>query len=305
MRNGAITRRAMLAGAAAAGALAATGLRAAPAAQLGARSVEVVSDGAFSMPLGMLARDVSLEALEAELIAGGLPAQPRPAALNVTLIRDGEELTLIDCGAGANFVSGAGKLGETLDAAGVDRAKVKRVLFTHAHPDHLWGALDSFDEAAFPEATFHIAEAEHDFWRAADVLSKLPEDRHAFAAGAQRILKALDDRVQRFKPGAEVAPGIVALATPGHTPGHASFAVSGGGSSLIVLGDAITHAVLSFRRPDWATGADQDPAQAVATRRALLDRLANEKLPFIGYHLPAPGLGHAEAKDGAWRYVAG
>lgn len=306
MGASAATRRAMLAGGLAAACCAATtGLRAAPVATLGPRKLEVLSDGGLTLPLGMLARDVAGDALLAELSAAGLPTQGASTALNVTLVRDGDELTLIDCGAGANFMPGAGKLGETMDAAGIDRTKVKRVLFTHAHPDHLWGALDSFDEAAFPEASFHIAEAEHDFWRAPDVFGKLGEDRHAFAAGAQRILKAIDDRLQRFRPGAEVAPGIVALDTPGHTPGHVSFAVSGGGASVVVLGDAITHSVLSFRRPDWATGADHDPAQAVATRRRLLDRLTVEKLPFIGYHLPAPGLGRAEAKDGAWRYAPG
>jgi glyoxylase-like metal-dependent hydrolase (beta-lactamase superfamily II) len=300
------TRRALLAGGLAAATCAiAPRLAAAPVATLGARKVEVFSDGGFSMPLGMLARDVAGDELLAELAAAGLSTQGASTVLNVTLLRDGEDLTLIDCGAGANFMPGAGKLGEALDGAGVDRAKVRRVLFTHAHPDHLWGALDSFDESAFPEASFHIAEAEHDFWRAPDVFGRLPEDRHAFAAGAQRILKALDDRVQRFRPGAEVAPGVVALATPGHTPGHVAFAVSGGGQSVIVLGDAITHPVLSFRKPAWATGADQDPAQATATRRKLLDQLATDRLPFIGYHLPAPGFGRAEAKGGAWAYVPG
>ncbi|MBL8590366.1 MAG: MBL fold metallo-hydrolase [Methylobacteriaceae bacterium] len=301
-----ISRRAALGGAAALlGAATLGAARAAPVATLGARRIEVASDGGFSLPLGMLARDVAPEALLAELAAAGLSTERAATVLNVTLIRDGEELTLIDCGAGGNFMPGAGKLGEALDAAGVDRAKVKRVLFTHAHPDHLWGALDSFDEAAYPEASFHIAAAERDFWLSADVLSKLPEDRHAFAAGAQRILKALGDRVQTFRPGAEVAPGVVALDTAGHTPGHVAFAVSGGGASLVVLGDALTHPALSFRRPDWATGADQDPAQAVATRKKLLDRLATDRLPFIGYHLPTPGLGRAEAKDGAWRYLPG
>lgn len=300
------TRRALLAGGLAAATCATMpALAASPVATLGARRIAVFSDGGFSMPLGMLARDVAGDELLAELAAAGLSTQGATTVLNVTLVRDGDELTLIDCGAGGNFMPGAGKLGEALDAAGVDRAKVRRVLFTHAHPDHLWGALDSFDESAYPEAAFLIAEAEHDFWRAPDVFGKLPEDRHAFAAGAQRIMKALDDRLQRFRPGAEVAPGIIALATPGHTPGHVSFAVSGGGRSVIVLGDAITHPVLSFRRPGWATGADQDPAQAIATRRKLLDQLAADRLPFIGYHLPAPGLGRAEAKDGAWRYVAG
>ncbi|MFX6226410.1 MBL fold metallo-hydrolase, partial [Acinetobacter baumannii] len=75
---------------------------------------------------------------------------------------------------------------QSVETAGIDPAKVTQVLFTHAHPDHRWGALDEFDTPAFPNATHHMAQAEWDFWFAPDVFARLPEERHAFAAGAQR-----------------------------------------------------------------------------------------------------------------------
>ena len=179
------------------------------------------------------------------------------------------------------------------------------MIFTHAHPDHLWGAVDSFGDIAFPEATFLISEAEAAFWTAPDAAKSLPEDRQMFAAGAARVLKEIEARVQRFKPGSEVAPGIVALDTAGHSPGHCSFAISGGGQSLIVLGDALTNAAISFRYPDWRTGGDQDGEKGAATRKRLLDQLATDKLPFTGYHLPEPGLGRAEKAGSAYRFVKG
>jgi hypothetical protein len=46
------------------------------------------------------------------------------------------------------------------------------------------------------------------------------------------------------------------------------------------------------------------PDQAVATRRKLLDRLATDHSKLIGFHLPYPGVGIVERKDGAYRFVA-
>lgn len=277
---------------------------AAPVARLGEREVHVFSDGAFPIPSSILSRERPADAVAAAFKTAGMELDLRNV-LNVTAVKDGDSWTLFDCGAGDKFLPGSGKLLDALDAAGVDRKKVRRVIFTHGHPDHLWGAVDSFDEIAFPEASFLISEAEAAFWTAPDTAGKLPEDRQMFAAGAARVLKSIEAKIIRFKPGAEVAPGIVALDTAGHSPGHTSFAVSGGGQSLIVVGDAITNAAISFLHPDWRTGGDQDSEKGIATRKRLLDQLATDKLPFIGYHLPEPGIGRAERKDGAYRYVKG
>ena len=57
--------------------------------------------------------------------------------------------------------------------------------------------------------------------------------------------------------------------------------------------------------PGWKPMADHEPDRAIATRKALLDRLAAGKTRVIGYHLPYPGTGYVERKDGAYRFVAG
>jgi glyoxylase-like metal-dependent hydrolase (beta-lactamase superfamily II) len=301
------TRRVFLSGLLASGALALVpGLaRAVEVARVGTRSIHVLSDGGFTLPLSMLARGVPPDELIALLAAEGLPTDEIRSVLNVTLIRDGESWTIIDCGAGANFLPGSGQLAANLEAAGIDRAKVARVLFTHAHPDHLWGAIDEFDSDLFPNARYQISEREFAFWTAADVYSRLPEDRHSFAAGAQRILKVIDEKLERFTPGSEVAPGILAVDTAGHTPGHVSFEIGGEGASLLVIGDALTHPIISFRYPDWRTVSDTDPDHGVATRWRLLDQLATRRIPIIGYHLPMPGLGRVERAGSAFRFVAG
>jgi glyoxylase-like metal-dependent hydrolase (beta-lactamase superfamily II) len=122
-------------------------------------------------------------------------------------------------------------------------------------------------------------------------------------AGAQRYLKELAPVLSTFKGGEEVLPGIAAIATPGHTPGHMSFEIRNGSESTIVLGDTMAHPLLAFAYPEIATGADQDGDVAVATRKKLLDRIASEKLSFIGYHLPNGGRGRAERSGSAFRFV--
>lgn len=294
----------MAAGAAAAGmVLVPGGASAAPVARLGAKEVHVFSDGSFPVPANIITRDRTLEEVEAAYKAEGqVPAFRN--VLNVTAVKEGDGWTLFDCGSGDKFLPGSGKLLDALDAAGVDRKMVKRLIFSHGHPDHLWGAVDSFGEPAFPDAEHMMAEAELAFWLG-DAAKSLPPERQMFAAGATRVLGDIKDRIKTFKPGAEVAPGVLAVDSAGHTPGHCCFMLSGGGQSLMVLGDAITNAVISFRHPDWQSGADQDPAKGVATRKRLLDQLSADRTPFIGYHLTEPGIGHAEKKDTAYRFVKG
>jgi glyoxylase-like metal-dependent hydrolase (beta-lactamase superfamily II) len=271
--------------------------------QIGAAELAVLSDGTITLPGSMLARNAPREEVTSLLTAAGLPTEEVTNALNVPVLRTGDTLVMFDCGAGRNFLPTTGRLPDSMERAGMDPAKVKHVLFTHAHPDHLWGALDEFDTPACLNATYHLAQTEWDFWFDPGVYGRLPEDRHAFAAGAQRVLKALEPQLKRFRPGEEVVPGIAAIDTAGHTPGHVSFEVRLGGDPFVIVGDAFTHPVLSFARPDWTTGFDQDDASAAASRRRLIGKLASEKLAFSAYHLPGGGLGRAEAHGTSFRLV--
>jgi glyoxylase-like metal-dependent hydrolase (beta-lactamase superfamily II) len=96
---------------------------------------------------------------------------------------------------------------------------------------------------------------------------------------------------------------VEAVSTYGHTPGHMSFMVEGGGEPVLIVGDAITNSVISFEKPDWPTGSDQDPALGAKTRTALLDRMAGDKARIIGFHFPHPAGGSVERKGSAYRFV--
>ena len=270
--------------------------------KLGPFEITVLSDGHLTIPTRLLARNVAEAEIKSAL---GLGAEMVTPPCNVTLVRTPSEAILIDVGAGPHFMPGAGKLAEALEAAGIDRKSITKVVFTHAHPDHLWGVLDDFDDAPmFPNASYSISAAELSFWSAEDAVSRLPEDRQNFAPGAKRNLGRIKEKLQPVQPGQDIASGMRVLDTSGHTAGHVSVELSAGGAAVVVLGDALTHPVLSFAHPDWMPAADHhDPQRAVAMRRALLDKLATDRQRIIGFHLPFPGIGIVERSGSAYRFV--
>lgn len=272
---------------------------------LGETKVTVLTDGGLTLPASTLAANVPEAERTAFLTGHGQDPVTRASALNITLLQKGDALILVDTGAGMNFFEDAGLLADSFDSAGIDREAVTHVLLTHAHPDHVWGIIDDFDESErFPNAAYLMGAAEWDFWMNPDFLTSTPEEIHAFGLGAQRNLGAVADKVTRVGADHAVVPGVTMIATPGHTPGHMSVLVEDGGAQLLVTGDALTHPTISFERPDWQPSTDQIPEQAAKTRRALLDRAATDGLMLVGYHLPWPGVGRVEVKDTAWRYVA-
>jgi glyoxylase-like metal-dependent hydrolase (beta-lactamase superfamily II) len=246
---------------------------------------------------------VPQEELVALLEANDLPIDALRPDCNVSLWRGEGRLVLFDVGAGHNFMDSAGQLFDALSSANIDPADVTDVVFTHAHPDHLWGLTDDFDDLVFANAAYHIGQTEWDYWNSPDTLSQVPESQQSFVVGAQNRFAAIKDQVNLIMPGDEVLPGIEALDTGGHTPGHMSFVIHGT-TPVMVLGDALSNHIISVEHPDWPAAMDQDSERAIRTRRSLLDRAAGDGIAVIGYHFPNPGLGHIERKDGAYRYVA-
>jgi len=279
-----ITRRRILQASMAFGLIGTRGW-AATEATFGDLSLVTVSDGKLVLPTTMLLPEGQDAA--ALLAIAGASGDTYDSPLNVTLLRRGSDVVLFDAGSGADFVPTAGLLTEGLSAIGIAPEDVTHVIFTHGHPDHLWGVLDEFDEPIFANAAHMMGAVERDFWTDPATLSALPEDRQSFAVGAARRIDALGDTLAIFADGDEVAPGITARMTPGHTPGHMAFML---GDQAVILGDVVT-SLIGFARPDVPGGTDHDPAQAAATRATMLTELAASGLPMVGYHMPQGGVG--------------
>lgn len=268
----------------------------------GAFEVTVVSDGHLVLPTSFLAPDAPPAERDALLNAAGETGEQYNSPTNVTLVRTTDDLILVDIGSGDRFMPSAGKLWDNLKAAGIDKARITKVIFTHGHPDHLWGTIDELDDLVTPDATFYVAAKEWDFWNSDNATRGLPAERAGFVTGARRNYTAIKDKVKMVKPGDEIVASLRLIDTPGHTQGHVSLELAGT-DGLIVGGDALTHPLISFQHPEWRPTADHVPDQAAATRRKLLDRIATDRSRLIGFHLPYPGLGIVERKDTAYRFV--
>ena len=139
---------------------------------------------------------------------------------------------------------------------------------------------------------------------AEDAISRLPEDRQNFAAGAKRNLERIQEKLQTIEPGQDIAAGMRVLDTSGHTAGHICVELSSGREGVVVLGDALTHPIISFAYPDWMPAADHhDTQRAAAVRKSLLDKLATDRQRVIGFHLPVPGIGFVERSGTTYRFV--
>jgi glyoxylase-like metal-dependent hydrolase (beta-lactamase superfamily II) len=267
----------------------------------GAYDVTVVSDGTLLLPLSVVGPEAKPEELKA-LLGAMVEGDSAKFEASPLLLKAGNEVILMDTGSGNGFQPTAGKIAESLKAAGTDAAAITKVVFTHAHPDHCWGTLGADGKPIFTNASFHMAENEWNFWMAPDLASKMPKEMEGMVKTTQSQLSGFKDKVSMFKTGAEVLPGINVIDTTGHTPGHVSFELAGG-DGLIITADAITNPLVFFPHPDWKFGFDADHANAIANRKKLLDMASTGKRKLLGYHWPYPGIGMAEAKDGAYVYV--
>ena len=271
---------------------------------LGSMQIDVLSDGNLVLPGSTNVDDLHADELSKIMQKYDISSDQRTPDCNVTLIRDGERVILIDVGSGPEFMASAGRLQDALAAIDVDPYDVTHVVFTHAHPDHLWGLLDDFEDPAFPNATYLIGKSEWDYWIDPETVNTIGEARTTFAVGARRRLALIEDNITFFKDGEEILPGIAARATFGHTPGHMAFHIAHGSNNLMVLGDCVGNHHVAFERPEWRAGSDQDGDLGAATRVALLDQLASEHMSIIGYHMPYPGIGRAEKRGDGFIFVA-
>lgn len=259
---------------------------------LGDSRLTILSDGYFSLPTSGYGVNADPAEVQAFLSQHYLSPEQGYSHTNHLLIEKGDAVVLVDVGSGNRFFDSTGRLMANLEAAGIDPSSITHVVITHAHPDHIWGIRDDFDEALFPDAEYFVGRVEHDYWLQDDLVNLVDPTDQQFVLGAVNSLNCDGVEWNLLEDGDEVVSGVRVMATPGHTYGHMSIVLEDGGKQLIALGDCMTHAYLSFRRPEWYNGSDVDGDQTVATRKRLLDMCAEDRIAVLGYHFPFPGVGH-------------
>jgi len=318
-----LTRRRLFATAAAAGAataLAPPWLRpaaaAAPAAKgtgvyrykMGDYEIVQLMDGARTFPIPdkfvvNVSKDKAIEAAAAAYMPEGKVTIP----FSPMIVNTGKKLVAIDTGNGLGaYAASKGVVGQArgnMEAAGIDPAKVDIVVISHFHGDHVGGLKNANGSLAFPNAEIKVPAVEWAFWTDESNASKANGFNAKQFANVKKMLDGLADKVTKYEADNEVAPGITAIYTPGHTPGHMSFAVVSGSKRILVQSDVTNIPSMFLRNPDWHVIFDNDPKQAAATRHKIYDMAAAEKMTVSGYHFPYPCVGHVEKAGKGYRLV--
>jgi glyoxylase-like metal-dependent hydrolase (beta-lactamase superfamily II) len=182
---------------------------------------------------------------------------------------------------------------KNMQAAGIDPTKIETIMVTHFHPDHIFGLMAKETNAqVFPNAAIYVPAPELAWWTGTSV----PQPMQGLGNRVKATLPTWKN-VTPFEGEKEVIPGIKAISTPGHTPGHTSYLVSSRNRQLIVLGDVTNIPLMFVKNPGWHAVFDVDPVMAEANRRKILDRVVAEKATITGYHYGMPGAGSIR-KDG-------
>ena len=180
-----------------------------------------------------------------------------------------------------------GALVSNLRRLGIGPEDIDAVLFSHLHPDHVGWLVDpssvvgedtSFARPTFPNADHYLSEPEWAYW------SELSENGQRGAPSSAQ-LRTLGSRLRFVSDGETLFPGLDALATFGHTPGHLSFAVSSGGERALLLGDAV-HCPVEMLEPEMSFALDVDPDLAKKVRIELARSLSETGTIAAAPHFP-------------------
>jgi glyoxylase-like metal-dependent hydrolase (beta-lactamase superfamily II) len=281
---------------------------------LGDFEVTALNDGVVAYSTARVLPTATPQQIRSGLSESGLE-DPVGMSYNAFLINTGSKIILIDTGTGGKLndepeFHGAGHLMANLRAAGYQPEQVDEVYITHRGQDHI-GGLTVGRERAFPNATVRASKSEFDMFldpaKSAALLAEVHNDGKIRAwleftrALFEPYIKA--GKFQSFDSDVTLAPGIRALATPGHTPGHTAYVVESKRQTLIVIGDLVLMGALQFANPSLGSSFDADPKAAVEQRLRVFRMTADGDCWLAGGHLAFPGIGHIRAASGRYFWI--
>lgn len=252
---------------------------------IGALTVTSLRDGYVDMPVTRL-RQPGNKPFDAapppqlRLVGGQLRL-----SVNAFAIDDGAGVTLIDTGASNAWFPTMGLLSQALHGADIAADRIRTVIFTHTHLDHIQGLILPSGEDAFPRLSrLLVPREERDLFR------------------DEKRLQRFHDRAETFEGGQRIDSHIEAIAAHGHEIGHSCFRITSGDDTVLVWGDIVHVPSLQFERPEIAWEFDADQEQARASRLRIMALAADNGYAVGGAHLDSPGVGRVERAAQGFRF---
>lgn len=181
-----------------------------------------------------------------------------------------------------------------LTQAGFPPESIDIVLCTHLHVDHVgWNTRlqDGRWVPTFPRARYLMGRTEYDHWQ---TVQDRPDMAHILADSVTPVVEAGLATFVDFDH--RIGDEISLVPTLGHTPGHVSVLIQSRGEQALITGDFMHHPC-QIAHPEWATTADTDAEQGIATRREMFRRFGDTPTLIIGTHFAGATAGRI-VRDG-------
>jgi glyoxylase-like metal-dependent hydrolase (beta-lactamase superfamily II) len=267
--------------------------------KIGDFQATVISDGSGQIPIRpILAMNVS-EAELAPVLKANFMQPVIQITNNILVVDTGRESILVDTGFGEKLGPSYGSfpgLEANLGRAGIAPESIDLVVTSHGHLDHIGGLVTKSGALAFPKAQFVFVDTEWNYWTGSRYESEvnsspMPDGFKKGTIGAARDLPQVASRSRFVKQGGVITSGVHYIAAPGHSPSHATILFASGKEQLMHMGDIAHNPVTTCSAP---TGRPSSTtiAQAIKSRKAILNRVATDRVMAMGYHFPFPGIGH-------------
>jgi glyoxylase-like metal-dependent hydrolase (beta-lactamase superfamily II) len=188
--------------------------------------------------------------------------------MNLSVILDAEKgLTLVDTG----LPGQAAMILEKLEAEGLSRSDLKRILITHQDVDHI-GSFKALKEATGAEVL--ALDVEIPYIDGTLPPYKMPpperlEQNPEFKAMLDALERCPVDVALKDGEVLDLAGGVTVIATPGHTRGHMSLYLNR--THTLISGDALTSSEGKLAGPMEMATPDMESARASVKRLAGFD----------------------------------
>jgi glyoxylase-like metal-dependent hydrolase (beta-lactamase superfamily II) len=260
--------------------------------------VTAISDGYLDGTLEVM-RNVDLDKARQILTDSFRPA--RRTSVNTFLIHSKGRTAIVDTGSGNYMQRSAGLVQQNLADAGIDPKSIDTVLLTHMHPDHSAGLTDmSNGKLLFPNAELVMHENELPHWFDDGAMAKANErDKKLFFQAGREQVEPYKKQTRLFAQG-EVFPGVTAVPSHGHTPGHTAYLIASGDDQLMIWGDTVHVPEVQTAYPEAGMAFDTDLAAAAAARKRMFDRVSADGVLIAGMHLHFPAFSRLARRGDAY-----